>query len=83
MNAACFSEEPRTRFVTVWLGVTSCTMPLGCAVEVVVETGAWAQPFAILVINSRGGPPGGVIWSITVAVLIVQGAAWSEMRMPP
>ncbi|MHC4274366.1 MAG: hypothetical protein ACYSUR_11975 [Planctomycetota bacterium] len=58
-------------------------MPLGCAVEVVVETGACAQPFAYQVSKMRGGPPVGVIWSITVAVLIVQGAAWSEMRMPP
>jgi lipid-binding SYLF domain-containing protein len=66
-----------------WLGVTSCTMPAGCAVEVVVETGAWAQPLATQVVVMGGGPTVGVIRSSTVAVLMVQGAAWSENLRPP
>ncbi|MHC4776889.1 MAG: hypothetical protein ACYTBR_16735, partial [Planctomycetota bacterium] len=65
-NDPCFSLEPSCWFVMTWFGVTSCTTPLGCAVEVVVETGACAQPCAVQVVMMRGGPPVGVIWSSTV-----------------
>ena len=51
-------------------------------VEVVVETGACAQPFIITGVNILE-PPGVVIWSVIVVVLIVHGPCSIDMRMPP
>ena len=80
--AVTSSLDPSGRFVWIWFGVTSCTTPLGWAVEVVVETGACAQPFIITGVNILA-PPVVVIWSVIVAVLIVHGACSIDMRMPP
>ena len=49
---------------------------------VVVETGACAQPFIITGVNILE-PPGVVVWSIIVVVLIVHGPCSIDMRMPP
>jgi hypothetical protein len=78
--AATFSLVPSVRFVRTCDGVTIWTTPLGCAVLVVPDAGPWAKPMRVTLWNAAA-PVLSSVWSIAVAVLTVQGAASSEMRI--
>src|SRR5262249_9498254 len=70
------------RLVRICDGVTTWTTPLGAAVLLVADAGPGAKP--ILVTGWKAMAPAfASVSSISVAGLIVHGAASTEIRIPP